>query len=901
MKQVPPIPHGGFRIFRLGNKMKRSLSRLSRRSPLAVVLISIALAATLITFVVSASKNTTSSTSASPVNHAQAARWTKPLTRIANRRTLTPVAPMFAPTITATLADDITLANKKNPGDTITYTAVISNTGSDASNVVYTDILDNNTTLVGGSVKTTPIAFDDAYNVIGNMRIQPNIAQGLLANDIDPDTGNNTGLTATAQTISSTQCGACNNVAIIADGSFSYNPPVGFQGTDTFTYTVNDPTGKTGTGTVTLTVSGMIWFVNNNAAACTTLTLASGCGRLTSPFSTLAAFQGFNDGGAGPPTHPKINDNIFIFESASNYIGPVTLLSGQRLFGQDSTTSLQTLTGLTPQAYSDPFPAMNSGNGTFTAITSAGVAINLNNTSTSNNLNGFTVGNSTTGINGSSFGTLNVGSVVINTNGQALVLSTGTVSTPANYAGFTSTTSTGGTNNVSLTTIAGTVNLGSGALSAATGDSFFVSGGAASINYSGTIASGSAHSVNIGSKTGGTVALSGLVTDTDTGITLTSNTGATINFTGGISASTTTNAAFNATGGGTVSATQDNTTIVNTISTTTGTSLNINNTTIGASNITFRSITAGTGAGSAGNGIVLDATGSSGGLVVTGNSGAATGGTIQHKTGADGSTAGGIGIYLNSTSNVSLTQMQLNDFDNFGIRGTTVTGFTMTNTNISGTNGTNDAFDEAPIAFTNLLGTAAITGGTFSGSVEDTFRVINNTGTLNRIVISGTTFGTMSNVTGGDGVLLQSAGTAILNATIQNSFFTNARSDLIQTDVPAGTNNKLDLIFTGNTLTNNNAGVASGGGGTTFSTTGLAGSAFTYNISNNTFRDADGAALAVSGGNPGCSSNGKIENNTIGVAGVANSGSKAGSDIAWVMAGGGTHIVRIANNTLFQY
>src|SRR5438552_4862273 len=470
----PQFSTSSFRPSSAGKKMKRSLSRLSRRSPLVVVLISLIAAATLITFVVSASRNTNRGPGVSPVNHAQDSRATKPLTRIANRRTLTPVAPMFAPIITATLADDITLANKKNPGATITYTAIISNTGSDASNVVYTDVLDNNTTLVGGTVKTTPIGFDDAYNVIGNVRIQPNAAAGLLVNDIDPDTGNNTGLTATAQTVSSTQCAACGNVTINADGSFSYNPPVGFQGSDTFTYTVNDPTGKTGTGTVTLTVSGIVWFINNNAAACTTLTLASGCGRLTNPFSTLAAFQGFNDGGAGPLTHPKINDKIFIFESASIYIVTDTLLGGQRLFGQDSTTSLQTLSGLTPQAYSDPFPVMNSGNGTFTTITSGGVAVNLNNTTTSNNLNGFTVGTSTTtGINGTSFGTLNVGSVILNTGtGQALVLSTGTVAIPAHYTGFTSTTSTGGTNNVSLTTIAGTVNLGSGALSGATGNGF---------------------------------------------------------------------------------------------------------------------------------------------------------------------------------------------------------------------------------------------------------------------------------------------------------------------------------------------------------------------------------------------------------------------------------------------
>src|SRR5439155_22174341 len=140
---------------------------------------------------------------------------------------------------------------------------------------------------------------------------------------------------------------------------------------------------------------------------------------------------------------------------------------------------------------------------------SGSTAVFLNNTTTSNNLNGFTVCTSTTtGINGTSFGTLNVGSVILNTGtGHALVLSTGTVAIPANYTGFTSTTSTGGTNNVSLTTIAGTVNLGSGALSGATGNGFNVNGGAAAINFSGTISNATGRQVSIINKTGGTVAL----------------------------------------------------------------------------------------------------------------------------------------------------------------------------------------------------------------------------------------------------------------------------------------------------------------------------------------------------------------------------------------------------------
>src|SRR6266480_1587478 len=41
-----------------------------------------------------------------------------------------PLGPL-APTITATLADDITLAQKKSPGATITYTAIISDSVAD--------------------------------------------------------------------------------------------------------------------------------------------------------------------------------------------------------------------------------------------------------------------------------------------------------------------------------------------------------------------------------------------------------------------------------------------------------------------------------------------------------------------------------------------------------------------------------------------------------------------------------------------------------------------------------------------------------------------------------------------------------------------------------------------------
>ncbi|MFX5522107.1 hypothetical protein ABTD78_22830, partial [Acinetobacter baumannii] len=83
-------------------------------------------------------------------------------------------------------------------------------------------------------------------------------------------------------------------------------------------------------------------------------------------------------------------------------------------------------------------------------------------------------------------------------------------------------------------------------------------------------------------------------------------------------------------------------------------------TTIGASNVTFQDISS---SGGSATGIILNTTGSSGGLHVTGSGatvGIGGGGVIANKTGADGSTNNGVGIYLNNTSGVQLNGLQMN-------------------------------------------------------------------------------------------------------------------------------------------------------------------------------------------------------------------------------------------------
>ena len=254
--------------------------------------------------------------------------------------------PLAAPNIVATKVDSYPSApGPANPGEVITYDVTISNTGTaDATGVVFNDTIDPNTTLVPGSVNTQPITTDDTYNVLGNVRIQPNVAAGLLANDIDPDTGTNAGLTASGPA-TSTQGGS---VSVNADGSFSYNPPTGFEGTDTFTYTVTDTSGKTDTGTVTFTITGMIWFINAAAGV-------GGDGRLTTPFNCLTGAGCFSSLNDGTGNHPAANDNIFLY--GGSYTGGVVLLNNQKLIGQgsNSLTTLQAIAGVTLPANSDHY------------------------------------------------------------------------------------------------------------------------------------------------------------------------------------------------------------------------------------------------------------------------------------------------------------------------------------------------------------------------------------------------------------------------------------------------------------------------------------------------------------------------------------------------------------------
>ncbi|HET6261101.1 MAG TPA: Ig-like domain-containing protein, partial [Chloroflexia bacterium] len=539
-----------------------------------------------------------------------------------------PDAPNAA-VISASMSDSLPVDsgsdNKADPGDTIRYTTTITNSGGDAAlGVVFTDTIDPNTTLVPGSVNAAPIALNDSFTgAIGNTRYV--VSATAPANEPAVVTTGNVftndqeflGDTSAALTAFDSTSANGGTVNLNPDGTFTYLPPAGYTGIDTFTYTVTDSGGLSDSATVSISISNRVWYVDDSAAA-------GGDGRSNAPFNSTAGVNGAS--GSGDPDA----DNDYIYLFSGSYDGGLLLENGQRLIGEGVALVVN---ATTLRNAGSPPNLVNTG------ISNSGHDLALASGNTVSGLNLGTASDATgSALSGSNFGTLSLSSVAITTGGQALSLSSGTFA-PA--SAFSSITSTGGTSNIVLTSVSGAVDLGAGALSGSTtGAAFSVtgSGSTATITYSGPISKIGAGRIvdiqnratnpltlsgnlscntactglNVSNNTSGTTTFSGTSKVLNTGaspaVTLSSNaTGHTTSFTnGGLDIDTLAGIGFNAPSGGTIDVAGP----TNTINTATGQVIVLSTVTIGSSNITFDSLTA---AGSPNNLDVLSFTNVSGG------------------------------------------------------------------------------------------------------------------------------------------------------------------------------------------------------------------------------------------------------------------------------------------------
>ena len=98
------------------------------------------------------------------------------------------------------------------------------------------------------AVNDPPTATADSYSTNEDSQLVVNAANGVLANDTDPDPGT---------TLSAALIGSVSNgtLALQPNGSFTYTPAANFNGTATFTYQARDDSTASSTVTVTIAIA----------------------------------------------------------------------------------------------------------------------------------------------------------------------------------------------------------------------------------------------------------------------------------------------------------------------------------------------------------------------------------------------------------------------------------------------------------------------------------------------------------------------------------------------------------------------------------------------------------------------------------------------------------------------
>ena len=397
------------------------------------------------------------------------------------------------------------------------------------------------------------------------------------------------------------------------------------------------------------------------------------------------------------------------------------------------------------------------------AITDTGSGISLSsNTGATVSFTGTL--NASTGAN-DAFTATGGGTVNVSTGAtRALTTTTGTALTLNGVGGAISLTDldkNGGGTGISLTAAGASVTVPSGATIANTTTAgVTIDQGTGAFSYAGTINNSAGRTVQVTNRNSGSpglVQFTGSVTGTGgTGVNLDNDDNGTITFSGGLVLSTGATTALNATNGGTVNV--DNSGVTNTLPPPREPPSTIAEHYDRVDRAELRSISA----NGAPSGIVLNNTGSSGGLTVTGDGGGSnngSGGVIQNTTAT--------GVSLTSTSGVSLGYVNVLNSGDDGIHGNAIANLTLNRANVNNNgNSTSDdgvQFGEASGSVVGVLGTLTITDSSVSANAHNGFWVRNTSGTLTSMSVTGSSFNDVNDTTGANAFLFEGSGTSTLH------------------------------------------------------------------------------------------------------------------------------------------
>lgn len=396
-----------------------------------------------------------------------------------------------------------------NATGAFTYTPPTDFTGLDSFSYVIQNPYGMSTGRVGIAVGDRPICgFTDSYTATGNIQIDINAANGVLANDQGDDLSALVNVDPTNGTLN-----------LSADGSFTYESNAGYTGTDVFTYDLTNGFG-TQTCNAQIVVSNTIWFVDVNGTG-------TNQGTYTNPFQTIAAFNA--------SLLPGNGDVIALMSGIYTDADGFNLLDNQKLIGKGAIlNNYFTADANSVNSYKTYAASAGSGSAipviNTTGIGNPGVYLATNNTVAGliiNDTGGY-------GIDGGAVGSPTIADVSINGNGGAIRVSTsGAFGSNVNFGNLNSTASFDDA--IQLVNVTGTLGISGGVgLNNPTNQLFDITGGSVNIVYPGGVdkRAGLAQTgIHISNHSGtisvsGTTNLGGGTTGlTNTAMVLTNNTG----------------------------------------------------------------------------------------------------------------------------------------------------------------------------------------------------------------------------------------------------------------------------------------------------------------------------------------------------------------------------------------